>query len=374
MTAAVIGVDARKIRDFGIGRFLEGLLAGIARAGSGERFVLFVRPGTTHASLPGDLSRLLDPARFTLVPCGAALYSARELFTFSGAARRHGLDLFYSPHYVRGVSPGCPVAVTVHDATHLAEPPSPAAWAYARVMLSWAVHTSALLLTDSNAARDDLERHVPESRGRWRVVPLGVDPTRFHPASEESIAQVRRRHALSGPFVLAMGSHRAHKNLDAAIQAFAQAARDEPALANATLVIPARDAAEAARLAPLAARSAARVVAPVADEDLVALYSAATIVMVSSRREGFGLPGLEALACGAAVLASPIPAHREVLGDGAEYAASVTADDLARGLTRLARDPARRAELAVRGPERAARFTWDETARRTLEAWRSVLC
>ncbi len=374
MKGATIGVDARKIQDFGIGRFLEGLLGGIARAEGAERFVLFVRPGTAHASLPGDLARLLDPDRFTLVPCEAGLYSARELFAFSDTARRHGLDLFYFPHYVRGVSPGCPVAVTVHDATHLAEPPSPAAWAYARVMLSWAVHTSGLLLTDSNAARDDLERYVPESHGRWRVVPLGVDPARFHPASEKSMAQVRRRHGLSGPFVLAMGSHRAHKNLDAALRAFTQAALDESALAGATLVVPARDAVEAARLAPLADGSAARVVAPVPDEDLVALYSAAMLVMVPSRREGFGLPGLEALACGAAVLASPIPAHREVLGDAAEYAPSPSAADLASALTRLARDPGRRAELAARGPARAARFTWDETARRTLEAWRSVLC
>ncbi len=375
MSSHRIGIDARKIRDFGIGRHLEGLLRALARRDDPERFVLFVHPDMKRDSLPADLPRVLDPSRFALAACDAPLYSLRELVAFAGAARRHGLDLLHFPHYVRSLAPGCPVTVTIHDAIHLQEPPSFAARVYARMMMAWAARTAAALFTVSDAARADLERLVPESRGKWRTIPNGIELSRFARPSDAALAAFRSARGLGGDFVLVVASHRPHKNLPAAVEAFERARRSSDVLAHAPLVLPARDDLEAARLEPFVAGAAgARIVTPVSDEDLVALYSTAFIVLVPSKREGFGLPGLEAMACGAPVLASPIAAHREVLGDAAAYAASPSAADLAAALADLAQDPLRRAALAAAGPARSAHFSWDEAARRTLEAWRSVLC
>jgi glycosyltransferase involved in cell wall biosynthesis len=88
--------------------------------------------------------------------------------------------------------------------------------------------------------------------------------------------------------------------------------------------------------------------------------------------EGFGLQGLEALASGATVLASPIPAHHEILGDAAAYSASCSSDDLARALAELWNDESRRGSLAARGPQRAALFPWDVLGDKTLELYRRV--
>ncbi len=370
--APAIGIDARKIRDFGIGRHLEGLLGALARRDDPERFVLFVHDADRDA-LPGALPHLLDPARFRLLAARAPLYSVRELFAFRGAAPRHGLALLHFPHYVRAFAPGCAVSVTMHDAIHLEEPPSFAARLYARTMMGWAARTAGILFTVSEAARGDLERLLPESRGKWRVAPNGVDPARFAPPAPAAAAAFRRSRGLPEEYVLAVASHRPHKNLEAAGRAFARAAA-AGAWTGARLVVPARDAEAARRIAPLVAGVPHTIVlSPVGDDAMPLLYAAARIVLVPSRREGFGLPGLEAAACGAAVLASPIPAHRETLGGAAAYAASTSAEDLAAALASLWADAPRRAALSAAGPARAARFPWDASARAHLEAWRAAL-
>lgn len=366
--AARIGIDARKIRDFGIGRHLEGLLGALAARDDRETFTLFTFDGMRE-SLPGSLPHVLDPARFRFVAIKAPLYSLREFAAFRGVAPRHRLDLLHFPHYVRAFAPGCPVTVTVHDAIHLEEPPSFAAKLYARVMMGWAARSAAALFTVSNAARADLERLVPESRGRWNVVPNGVDRAQFAPPPPDAVTAFRRQRGLERDFTLVVASHRAHKNLRAAVHAFARSA-----LADALLVLPARDDDAARRLASfLQGVDAARLLTPVDDADLPLLYAAARIVLAPSRREGFGLPALEACACGAAVLASPIPAHREVLGDAAEFAASPSADDMAAALTALWKDAARRDALSRAGPARAAKFTWNEAAELFLEGWRATI-
>ncbi len=164
-----------------------------------------------------------------------------------------------------------------------------------------------------------------------------------------------------------IASHRRHKNLAAAVEAFRRATVPE-----AELVVPARDAEAAGRLRPLV-RPAGRVLEGVEDRHLPLLYAGARVVLVPSRAEGFGLPGLEAAACGAPVLATPIPAHREVLGDAAHYAVSGTPAALAEALSRLWDDEPLRDALSRRGPLRAARFSWSDTAERTLAGYREAV-
>jgi alpha-1,3-rhamnosyl/mannosyltransferase len=363
-----VGIDARKIRDFGIGRYLEGLLSGLAALEGDERYVLFVAGGDEdREALPGRLPRELSPERFALAPCRAGLYSIAELFAFHGAAARHGLDVLHFPHYVRGLARGCRVAVTLHDPIHLLHPPSRAAALYARLMMRWATRSDALF-TVSEAARDDLCRLLNVAPHRFVVTPNAVDD-RFAPPAAAGVEAFRRSRGLDAPFVLCVASHRPHKNLAAAADAFRTAG-----LSDAMLVVPARDPAARARLEPFdaAAGPGLRIQAAASDEELAFLYASARIVLVPSLYEGFGLPGLEALACGAPVLATDIPAHREVLGDAAEYAGPGDAPSLARALRRLWSDPERRRELRERGPERAATFSWRTTAERTLDVYREL--
>jgi len=363
----VIGVDARKIRDFGIGRYLEGLLGGLAMVGGDERFVLFVRDPRL-ASLPGDLPRALASDRFRLVSSRAPLYSLREIFAFRGAARRHGLSLLHFPHYVRSLDPGCPVAVTIHDATHLTWPPSRPALLYARGMMRWSARSAAALFTGSSAAREDLAARLRVPPERFRLTPYGVAAT-FAPPSEAALAAFRSARALAAPFVLCVASHRSHKNLAGALAEFRRAA-----IPDAVLVVPARDAEAERRTRALIPEGAAvRVLPDVADADLPCLYAAARVVLVPSLAEGFGLPALEAAACGGAVLASALPTHREVLGPAAAFFDPAATGSLAAALGELWSDDARRRALAAAGPARARQFPWERTARLTLEGYRGAI-
>jgi glycosyltransferase involved in cell wall biosynthesis len=324
-------------------------------------------PEPDLAGLPGELPRALAGGRFSAVACPAPLYSLRELFAFRGAARAHGLDLLHYPHYVCGAGPGCPVVVTLHDAIHLAFPPSRAAWLYARVMMAWAARSAATLLTVSNASRDELARRLGVDAGRFVVTPNGIGPP-FAVPSPEAVRRFRAERHLERPFVLCVASHRPHKNLPAAVAGFRRARLD-----GARLVVPARDADAARALAGLCPEGPdLLLLRGVADGDLPLLYAAARITLVPSRLEGFGLPGLEALACGGVVLATDIAAHREVLGDAARFAPGTGADAIAAALRDLWTDGEARGRLAGRGPERAAAFRWETTARLTLDAYRAA--
>ena len=365
MTAPLhIGIDARKIRDFGIGRYLEGLLTGLAGLHGPERYTLFL-PEPDLRALPGGLPELLDPERFRLAQCRAPLYSVKELAAFRGAASRHQLDVLHFPHYVRSAAPGCRVVVTMHDPIHLLFPRSPLHRLYARIMMAWSIRSSAVLFTGSEAARAELTRCLRAPADRFTVIPHAVAPV-FAPPSPESVTEFLAGRGLTRPFLLCVASHRPHKNLDGALRAFRAAG-----LADAELVIPARDHETRARLEPIAAGvSRVRILCPVTDTDLPLLYAGARLVLVPSRCEGFGLPALEAAACGGPVLASDIPPHREVLGNAAAFASVETARALADALARLWMDDRRRGELAALGPARAALFDWAETARATRDGYR----
>lgn len=361
-----VGIDARKVRDYGIGRYLEGILGALARQDGDERYVLFTRDGRRR-DLPGTLPDTLPPDRFAVVACDAGLYSAAELFAFRGAARAHSLDVLHFPHYVRGLAPGCPVAVTIHDPIHLIFPPSFAARIYARGMMEWSARSAAELFTVSRAAAAALAGQLRIPAERFRVTPNGVGPP-FTPPPPESVERFRREHGLEREFVLAMASHRPHKNLRGAIQAFTAAE-----LPDADLVVPARDEAAARALAPFRAEGGRmRVLTGVTDAELPRLYAAARVVLIPSLFEGFGLPGLEAAACGAAVVATGIAAHREVLGDAALLTPSGSPGDLADALRRLWNDPDARTRLRAKGPARAAEFPWERGARATLEGYRAA--
>lgn len=362
-----IGIDARKLLDYGIGRYLEGLLKALARRQDQHEYILFVRSAHQDA-LPGDLSRVFTPERFRLVTIDAPLYSLAELFAFRGTGKRFRLDVMHFPHYVRPFAVGCPVSVLIHDAIHLQMPPSFLAQAYARTMMGWAVRSADLLLTGAEAAREDLETLLPESRGRWTVVHDGVDQERFAPPTPEALHRFRRDFDLTSPFVLLMGSHRPHKNLAQGVAAFVLAE-----LPHTQLVVPARDEVAAERLRPLvAAAPGVRLFTPCSDDALRHLYAAADVVLIPSLHEGFGLTGLEACAAGGVVLATPISAHREVLQGAVELASGVRAEDLSTALRTLAHDASRRAHLQSLGPHHASRFLWEHTAEGTLAAFQSL--
>lgn len=353
---AAIGIDARKARDFGIGTYTRELVFAMAKepASRDYRFTLFVRPGDEpiFGGLPDHFRTVAEPS---------AGYSAAELGGFGRRVRRSRLDLFHAMHYVIPAAIGTPAVVTIHDLIHLAYPGALPGWigyAYARVMIARALACARAVIAVSAATRRDLEELSPRHADKILVVPNGVS-SRFRPD-----VAARGRLALPPSYALYLGGAKPHKNLARVLEGFASADAEGLAL---VLAGPMPKGIEHR----LPART--RTIGIVDDADLPALYRGALFLVYPTLAEGFGLPVLEAMACGTPVIASDIPVFRELAGDAARFTDPSDAKAIARAIEELFRDADLRARLAAKGIARAARFSWTEAAASTLAIYRQAL-
>jgi glycosyltransferase involved in cell wall biosynthesis len=375
-----IGIDVRKADDFGIGRYIQQLVHGLAGESADFSFTLFGGPqalDVCRAATGGD-------SRFTMVRQDSRSYSLGEHISLPLALRREGIDLYHSTHYVLPHGPlPARVVTSVHDLIHLIFPqylPSRTALLYARHFIRRAAARSHAVITGSAASRADLLQHCPGTAPeKIGVIPYGVD-SRFRPAItiEELQADREELHRLGiqGPYLLFVGNFKPHKNLSGVLEAFGRCQTLDQAWDH-SLVLVGRDLSsqqglgQRAAVLPRPGKLAALGHLP--DHLLPVLYRGADLFLFPSLYEGFGLPPLEALACGTAVLASPCGSLEEVLGDAAEYCNPGDPEDIARSIMSHAGN-AETAERAARlGPDRAGRFHWSDTARRTLALYRSLL-
>jgi glycosyltransferase involved in cell wall biosynthesis len=268
-------------------------------------------------------------------------------FAVARLLRRLGADLAHFQYALPLFSP-CPSVVTIHDLSFEREPAlmKRRDRLIFKTVVPRAARKAAKVLTVSERTRDDLRELYGLADERIVVTPNGVDPA-FTPGSSLS----------PGDYVLVVGAVQQRKNPLAALAA-AEAVGLPLVVAG-----PRKDEALARELE----QRGARVVGYVEQEELARLYRGAACLVQPSRYEGFGLPVLEAMASGTPVVAVPEPALQEVAGD-----AAVWTDErgLAEGI-RLA--VAERKRLVAAGLERAGRFSWAETARRTLAVYREVL-
>ncbi|MBS1150798.1 MAG: glycosyl transferase family 1, partial [Myxococcaceae bacterium] len=215
-------------------------------------------------------------------------------------------------------------------------------------------------ITVSDFSREQISRHLKISPYRLQVIPNGVDAV-FHPALPAELLDFKSRRGLPAQYFAAIGSLKPHKNLKL-LGPIAQA-------------LP-------AKLVLLAGRGARRALnfpesvlelSALSDPELALFYAGSVAVLVPSRYEGFGLPALEAMACGAPVIASDAGAHREILGQAGLLIDADDPDAWKAAAQRVFRDDALRAQLKERGAERSSRYTWDDCAQQTIEVYRRAL-
>ncbi len=359
-----IGIDIRKIHDYGIGRYIRNLVRELALIDPDREYVTFQH--TADLPVPGD--------NFTPVVNRSPKYSVRELISLPRQMKRCGIDLFHSPHYVLPVFRPCPAVVTIHDLIHLFYPPSRAAQAYARTMMFAATRSAERVITVSRASKDDIVRELGVSPEKIVVIYDAVE-SRFRPIDGgEAREAVERRFGVSGEYILCVGNFLPHKNLLRLVKAFHSVRRrgfgGSLVLAGAQ---PGSRPELPAAVERLGLEGLVHFPGYVADGDLPALYSGATLFAFPSLYEGFGLPPLESMACGVPVVVSDTPSLNEVIGEAGVRVEPGGEEPFALGILSLLEDSDLRARHVREGLARAASFRWSETARLTLRTYRDVL-
>jgi glycosyltransferase involved in cell wall biosynthesis len=362
-----IGLDARKLRDGGIGTYIRNLLDVFFGKPEGNQFVVFLQKEDL-----GSCARPGAPAEEVKVRAGK--YSVSEHWLLARAARRAEVDLYHSPHYTLPLPIHCPAVVTVHDLIHVrfARFFPAGAGIYARTVAGAAARKARLVLVDSGHVRDDVQEILGIGEDRVRVVPLGVSRefTRRPAAEVEAFLRDRK---LPSAYFLYVGARKKHKNLALVIDAIEKLRPADrlPLVLAGPAWLPAHPLARRAQRAGVGACVCFS--GPLRNErELALLYSGAALYVQPSLDEGFGLPPLEAMACGTPVLSSSAGALKETLGDAAALLPPSEPEIWAETMTDLLEDSLRRETLIRRGLERARSFTWERTADLTMSAYREA--
>jgi glycosyltransferase involved in cell wall biosynthesis len=234
---------------------------------------------------------------------------------------------------------------------------------------------ASFIITPSESVRAELAEHLGIQPSKTVAVPEAPREV-FRPARDDEALEVRRRLGVEDEFLLFVGTVEPRKNLTTLVAAFAEVLNSTEL--RPQLVIAGGEGWLTDELHERVERSGVkdrlRFTGYVTDEDLRALYSSCRAFVYPSLYEGFGLPPLEAMACGAPVVASPVPSVTEAAGRGAARVVAPTdTGGLARELVGLLTDENERRRLSALGRERASRFTWERTARATLEVYEEAL-
>jgi glycosyltransferase involved in cell wall biosynthesis len=360
----------------GSGQYTRQLLAHLVLIAPGHEYVLVTPQGsqriTDHALPHGGGTAGRKPG------LGKVWF---EQVRFPRACRRLGADLAHVPYWGSPLSPTVPTLVTIYDIIPLLLPAyrgNALVQAYTGLVQS-ATAQAALVLTDSEASKRDIVTYLDLPQERVRAIYLAVNPALSpHPAPDDDA--IRAHYGLPHEYVLYLGGFDVRKNLVGLLQAWTFA--EEPLGAFDIPLVIAGHLPQHAAFTPDPRRIAQaleinpqtlRFPGPIEEAHKPAVCRGALCFLFTSRYEGFGLPPLEALGCGVPVVGSDASSIPEIVGDAGILAPPDDARGIAGALIAVATDPRLRDQLSQRALAQAARFSWEKTARQTLQAYKETV-
>ncbi len=352
----------------GLGRYVDGLLAALA-AKDADLAVVCQRVDAER------YARLVPAAQIVAGPASLTNRTARIAWEQTGlplVAEHVAAKVIHAPNYSVPMRPGRPVVTTIHDATFFSEPDlyPPTRGAFYRAAIRSAVKRSTRCIVPSKATRDELVRLVDADSTRIDVAYHGVDHEVFRPPTEAEAARISARLGLRGQqYIAFLGAFEPRKNVPSLIRGWVSAVGEwdaPPALVIAGGAGWDDEIEEAVAEVP----SHLRVIRPgyLRMADLSAFLGGALVVAYPSHGEGFGLPVLEAMACGAAVLTTHRLSLPEVGGDAVAYTEPDSAS-IGTALSGLLADEPRRRALGAAAHARSLEFTWEASAQAHLVAY-----
>jgi len=382
-----IGIDARHAHLPGIGRYIEELVAHLARVEATLEFVIFTldadlqSAGKAHYQQP-QWQDAFDHPNVHVIPFAAETFSLREQFQLRSLMRRARIDVFHSTFINVPLYSPVPLVVTLHDIRHpdlalhwgRALPRAAAKALYHELMTRHALRHAQRVITVSDFLHDDAACFAPSQQHKLQTIHHGVSAMFTTAADADQDQAVRHRYAMDLPYFLFVGTLKPHKNLLTLLQAFAQV-RQQFILPHRLLIAAKNDARypqPRAAVQALGIAADVRFMDHVEKADLPALYRGARGMVLPSFYESFGLPIVEAMACGAPVITSNRAAMPEIAGDAGVLVDPSSVQSLATALLRLANDDECGADLKDKGLINAQRFSWTRCAAQHVAIYREL--
>jgi glycosyltransferase involved in cell wall biosynthesis len=368
-----IGVNAHLLsldqsyRSAGIHWYIHNLLQHLPEVDPGVEYTVFLR----NLGYSQKMGVHLQPSHLPTGRPPVRLFWEQAIQPW--AARRAHLDLLHCPAFVGPLVGNVPFVVTIHDLSFLLCPEGFRGGnrTYLRLLTGWSVRRARRVIAVSESTRQDLVRLYGLVPDRVDVVPNGVD-TAFRPLPAGEVAAFQVRQGLPEQFLLFVGTLEPRKNIVRLVEAYARLPQERCPL----LLVGGKGwfyEQVFRRVKELDLAEEVRFVGYVPAEDLPWWYNAATALVYPSLYEGFGLPALEAMACGTPVITSNTSSLPEVVGQAGTLVEPTDVAALAAALQRVLQDAARRAQMRTAGLAQAARFSWSGTASGTVNSYRRAL-
>jgi len=378
-----IALDARRVADFGIGTYIRNLVRALARVDDRNQYKLITSglPVPEFAALPGNF----EVASFSAVQ-GQGYQRGLAQIRYGLFLRKLDADLFHIPLNAVPLFMPKPYLVTIHDmSTLLFSNEQGYGNRLRHFYLRRGLIRADRVIAVSKATCRDVEAVLGIPMSRMRVVYNAPDPT-FRPLSapdgaghRAEIQRVLDRYRIQYPYLLYVGRTNPHKNIPRLVEAFAVLrgeVREHPSYRDLRLLIIGDEISRypALRQAVIQSRveDAVRFLGFVPIETLRAFYQGASAFVFPSLYEGFGLPPLEAMACGTPVVCSNVSSLPEVVGDAVEIVNPENVFDIARGMREVLLNRSLRGRLVEQGFQQARRFNWERTAQQVLDAYEEI--
>jgi glycosyltransferase involved in cell wall biosynthesis len=364
-----IGIDVSILSESertGVEKYCLELVGALGRLKTGHEFHLF-----SHRTLNRKIG-LPETLKVHEGRASGKLAVWRELHLPSRLEKER-INVFHSPVTALPMRSKVKKVTTVHELTWLSAPGHQSGLSALphRARLAYAAHAADAVIAVSSDTRNSIERVYPDLAGRTVVIPHGVSED-FRRIPERKLARQLSRYGLrETPYLLCVGRLDKKKNLPALAEAFQQARYDLP-VGTQLVFVGKKGDLDQRDLWRLEKIDGVQITYYVPQDDLIALMNGALMLVHPAAHEGFGLPALEAMACGTPVIAARRGGIVEVTGDAARLFDPDNPDEFAATIIFVATDEEFREELRDRGIERAAKFTWRRTAERTLAVYESV--
>lgn len=370
-----ITVDIRMINASGIGTYIRGLLPEIISACPDVKF-----------NLIGNITEIKNfpwtgGANVSLTDCSPPVYSISEQLKLP--VKIPSCDIFWSPHYNIPLFPirAKKRLVTIHDVFHLAFFGQLTARQkiYAGLMLNSAVRLSDKIITVSNFSRSEIMKHIKTGEEKITVIHNGINTEKFRETDQAALIYVKDKFKLPDNYILFVGNVKPHKNLHRLLSAYESL--NKRGIKDYFLVIAGqkegfitgdREIFMILKDNPLL-KEKVIFTGYIKNEDLPAIYNLASLLVFPSLYEGYGLPPLEAMACGCPAVVSNVASLPEVCGDAAYYVDPYDIENVAEGMGKMLADEKLRLEMIDRGYERARHFSWKKSAGSHIKLFEEAL-